>query len=239
MKIFTTTNYHKFRTIEGNREVNKTHLKRLAKSVSETSYLDIIPIIVNEDFEVIDGQHRLEVARELGLPVNYVVAPGAGLKEVQLLNANERAWLKADYLESYIKLGNQNYVILKDFMKKFGLPLTVSADILMGPIGKRGSTAELFKNGKFVINNLRSAIDFAEKLVELKPFTEPNVWRTEGFVSAVKAVYKKVSRKLFIHKLEIYGRKVKKQGTVLDYIRLFEDILNFRSREQIRLYAEK
>lgn len=33
------------------------------------------PIIVSEDFRIIDGQHRFEACKELGFPIYFLVMP--------------------------------------------------------------------------------------------------------------------------------------------------------------------
>lgn len=111
MKVETTTTYQAFKPIDGNRYVNQLHLKRLKKSMQE-NYLYTI-IVVNERMEIIDGQHRFECAKELNLPLNYVVCKGYGLNEVHTLNQNSKVWSSEDYLDGYCKLGYQDYILLE------------------------------------------------------------------------------------------------------------------------------
>ena len=77
-QIHQTTDYSMFQTLEGNRNLNKLHLKRLKNSFQKKYLLS--PIIVNEKFEIIDGQHRFEAGKQLGLPINFLIAPNYGIK---------------------------------------------------------------------------------------------------------------------------------------------------------------
>ena len=52
--VHTTTDYSLFKSIDGNRTKNKAHVKKLKKSMEE-KYLFTV-IIVNEKYEIIDGQ---------------------------------------------------------------------------------------------------------------------------------------------------------------------------------------
>ena len=61
--VHTTTDYFLFKPINGNRNINRLHLSRLKKSIEE-NYLFTV-IIVNENYEIIDGQHRFECIKEL------------------------------------------------------------------------------------------------------------------------------------------------------------------------------
>ena len=102
-QVLTTTDYFLFKQIEGNREKNKLQLSKLKKSISD-NYLFTI-LIVNENYEIIDGQHRFEIIKELGLPLNYVICEGYGLNEVHVLNQNQKTWTISDYMEGYANMG--------------------------------------------------------------------------------------------------------------------------------------
>ena len=96
---FETKNYSIFKFLNGNRNLELPHLKRLTESMTEMYLLSII--VVNEHFELIDGQHRFTAAQHLGLPIHFIIKTGYGLKEVQRLNTNSSVWNKKTYLESY------------------------------------------------------------------------------------------------------------------------------------------
>ena len=69
--IQKSKDYNIFKTLTGNRELNISHKEKLKKSFKE-NYL-ISPIIINEKYEIIDGQHRFNAARELGYYVYYIL----------------------------------------------------------------------------------------------------------------------------------------------------------------------
>ena len=108
-QILTTNNYELFKSIDGNRNVNELHLSRLKKSIQK-KYLFTF-ILVNEKHHIIDGQHRFEVIKELGLPLNYVVCKGYGINEVHQLNENSKNWNADDYLDGYCKLNKLQRVV--------------------------------------------------------------------------------------------------------------------------------
>ena len=86
LQVFQSNDYSKFTLLHGNRKVNPLHVKRLKQSFSK-QYL-ISPIMVNENYKIIDGQHRFTAAREMGLVINYFIISGYGLNEIQMLNTN-------------------------------------------------------------------------------------------------------------------------------------------------------
>ena len=70
-QVNSTNDYLKFKTLKGNRNVNKLHVRRLKESFKEAYLLS--PIIVNQNFEIIDGQHRFEAAKSMELPINFII----------------------------------------------------------------------------------------------------------------------------------------------------------------------
>ena len=75
--IYKTKEYDKFKNIKGNRRLNARNYIKLMRSMSEEQL--IIPIICNENYEIIDGQHRYNSAKELGLDLYYFIVPGYGI----------------------------------------------------------------------------------------------------------------------------------------------------------------
>ena len=66
--IFETTDYDIFKRLEGNRADIERRAKKVIKSIKAVGQIKA-PIIVNERFEIIDGQARAEAFRRLGLPI--------------------------------------------------------------------------------------------------------------------------------------------------------------------------
>ena len=115
--VLQTNDYAVFKHIEGNRVINKLHVNRLKQSFQKEYLLS--PIIVNQEMQIIDGQHRFEAAKDLGLPIRYFICNDYGLTQVQILNANTSNWKKIDYLNAYCDLGKEQYLLLRKFMQSY------------------------------------------------------------------------------------------------------------------------
>lgn len=64
MTTETTTDYNKFNTFMANRDVSRTHISSLKASIKRhPEILEAQPILVNENFKIIDGQHRFIAAQ--------------------------------------------------------------------------------------------------------------------------------------------------------------------------------
>lgn len=72
--IYKTKNYDKF-TVDPqyNRDVNMKHVDKIVKSYKEFGdYGQDFPIVVDESFRIIDGQHRFNARKKLGLTIFYI-----------------------------------------------------------------------------------------------------------------------------------------------------------------------
>jgi hypothetical protein len=56
--IYVTKDYGMFKTVKGNRAIDKAHVAKLKKEIQKKD-LDL-PIYVNENDEVVDGQHTFK-----------------------------------------------------------------------------------------------------------------------------------------------------------------------------------
>ena len=96
--IYETDNYDKFKIIDGNRPIE--HAKKIIESIKEIGML-WQPVLVNERFEIIDGQGRYLASKTLGRKILYVVQPGLTIKHARCLNENSTIWKIKDYIHSY------------------------------------------------------------------------------------------------------------------------------------------
>ena len=83
-QIFEEENYDIFVKLDDNRDVLSGRLNKLIASISERYVLN--PIIVNEKFEIIDGQGRYEALKKLNRPIHYIIAPGAASDDCRRMN---------------------------------------------------------------------------------------------------------------------------------------------------------
>tara|TARA_R100000808_G_scaffold17656_1_gene38963 strand:+ start:2638 stop:3384 length:747 start_codon:yes stop_codon:yes gene_type:complete len=232
-QVKETSNYSMFKRMQGNRVVNKAHLKRLRSSINEESL--IVPMIVNERYEIIDGQTRFESWKELRLPVYYVRVKGYGLKQVQRLNSNIKNWNIKDYTDSYCELGLQDYIRYREFKKEYGLGDYECIAMLKGVVGGAGSNFNSYRDGRFKIRSYSKACYWAERIVALKPFYKG--YRRRSFVFAMLHL---LSNKNFdfdrlIQKLKYQSSKLVDCSNKSQYINLLQDIYNFKTNNKVNL----
>lgn len=230
-QVHTTTDYFLFKPIDGNRELNLLHFKRLKKSIEE-NYLFTV-IIVNEKKEIIDGQHRFQCCKELGLPINYIVCEGYGLNEVHVLNQNSKTWNADDYLDGYCKLGYPHYIEYAKFKAKFDFGHNECMLLLGGEMG--GQHVKEFYNGKFRIKDYNKALEIATKVSMIEPYYDG--YKRKTFIRAMNKIFAKSNFDFtqLLQKLKIQPTALQDCTSVEQYILLIEEIYNYRSREKVSL----
>jgi len=235
IQVHTTKDYSLFKTLNGNRDVNKVHLTRLKESMKKNHLTTII--MVNEKFEIIDGQHRFLISQELKLPINYIISKNYGLNEVQILNANMKNWQTVDYVNGYCDLGYKDYLIYRNFVKDYGFQSQVSILLLSGeqPGGNDVSASTKFKEGLFKVKDLEKAKRTAEKIMMIEPYYKGYLRR-----SFILALYGMLKNENF--EFTEFLSKLKQQPTTMQdctgstqYKVLIEEIYNYRRREKINL----
>jgi hypothetical protein len=245
--IKSTKNYDMFKKNDFNRELVESNVLKIMRSIQTKNLLEFRPLMVDPDMSIIDGQHRLEAARRLDLPVYFEVKADACKEDIILLNDNSRQWSREDYLHYFCESGNVEYLKLKNFMNDHKINLTTALVI----IGKPGDahntklgTGSLFKNGKF---KFPSQVEKEESIRILKfsndiisyisSKCEPGSTYLQGahfrralyiFLS-IRAVEKEVFMDKLAYKMDI----VRPCARLKDYIKMFKTIYNWKNRNPL------
>ena len=229
-KIYVSTDYEKFKRLKGNREV-KSGVASVIKSIDKVGYV-LSPILVNEKYEVIDGQHRLQALREKGLPVYYMMQEGIGLEECQSLNTGQSNWKMLDYIYAYAESGIKDYQLLANLMTKYKkdiyaegvLAFTLSEEVQTG--------GNKVKQGTFKLSEYRA--DIAEKrimsAIELgyADLQKEKKMLARSWYGAVAYVYahEEVSARDLIKRLRLNYIMLVSYTKVTDQLALFDEINN-------------
>lgn len=235
MKILTTQDYSLFQRIAGNRVVSNPHVNRLKQAMEEDpSSVVYNPIVVNEDFEVIDGQHRLEAMQALGLPVHYIQVAGLDLGVVQKINSVAKQWSPMDYAKSYRELGNESYKLYIDFKKKFDFNHTILVRYMSPNVYSTNTT---FKQGKFRVDDVAMAYRYCQYLQDFAEYYDRGRLKTQaqGFLYLIRS--ENYDHERMMSKMKQHAHRIQEQKNPVDYAREFERIYNYRSqKEAIRLF---
>jgi len=225
-QVLKTNDYSMFKHMNGNRNINKLHLKRLTESMSE-KYIEV-PIIVNSNNQIIDGQHRFEAAKELKKDVYYIKVRNLNLDDVHRLNTNSKNWTAEEYMQGYCELGLEDYIRYRDFKRKYGFGHNETNAILTNRSRMSGSKNTDFNDGVFKILDYDLAVKNAEKICMVREYYEG--YKRRYFVYAMLELFENpdYSHVEFLNKLSFQSVKLQDCTDVKGYLILIEDIYNFK-----------
>lgn len=115
--VLNVTDYSLFKTIACNRDIDENHVRKIRKLIEKKGYLISSFVLVDEDFNIQDGQHRFEACKQLGLPIRTIMIKGLTVEHMKQLNTASRNWGYEDAIKHYAKLGDENYIILDGILK--------------------------------------------------------------------------------------------------------------------------
>lgn len=236
-KILQTKNYDLFGKVDGNRFVNTAHVKKLKLSIHQFDLK--IPIIVNEKMQVVDGQHRLQARKELGLPVFYITISGLGLRETQRVNSAAKNWTDKDFLDSFVQQNYGHYKTYKKFRETYQFGHSDTISLLSGKGTTTGGTSmnQEFKDGDFSVSpaNLQQATDWAEKIYQIEPYYKG--FKRRCFIAALITCFKheQYDHEDFIAKLSYQSSKLVDCTNVQQYLRIIDEIYNFKRKPEDKI----
>lgn len=235
-KIFKTRDYDKFHILECNRSIAFVHLKRLMEAIKRDNQLKLHPIIVTSDYEVIDGQHRLEAARRLGLSIYYIVSDDVTKQHIIECNANQKAFELNDFIRFSIQeTKNADYVHLQDLLMDTGLKVKAMLNLLF--VKTPNDMIHKLKTGDFKLPPEEDVTYLVTNYIQFR-----NYMATKNVTPQSMFIYYKFTRAfhwllmnpnfdktLFYKKLDMRWHTIKTCSTAQEYYKLLVDIYNWKN----------
>lgn len=240
-QILRTKDLSIFKTVEFNRDKSKKHIRDVVKIIKKENLLHLHPILVNESMEVIDGQHRLEAAKELGLEIFYIKS---ALSYEHILSSNliQKNASLTDVIKFYaVKDGIPSYVFLHNTL----LSLNLSAKGLIGLIFGSCMPAliEQIKEGRFQIpyddSTLNRFISAYKNFIEFsksKRITPLSMFSNFNFTIAFRnlVLVNGFVEQTFMNKLDMRWFDLRPQINSKEWCRQLLSIYNWKNHNPIQ-----
>lgn len=150
-----STEYSKFKLSIENRDINlkKNRAKKLRESLKSNGWIPSFPMTVRNNggkLTILDGQHRFSIARELGMPVKYVIIDQDF--DISEINNTQDTWKLTDYLSRWQKDGREAYIEIEEFMRIHqNITLSMAISLLGGNNHANTALRNKYKEGDFRI----------------------------------------------------------------------------------------
>ena len=232
-KIYSTTDYNKFGKLKGNRAINELHVRKLVESIKEKDLE--MPIAVDENLNVLDGQHRLEAYKIVGNPITYFIKSQFDLQDVRNVNSVNRKWNLTEYLMSFCKLGKKDYQLLEWFHRTYEFGIVECIAMLNGKGYCNSTSRKDFKKGHFVIDNLEQGKTWAKNINACGEYFQ--YYKKATFIKAMLSAMKDktFSFKIFFKRLSNNSSKLKNQGSRNDFIVNIERLYNHGTANKFKV----
>jgi hypothetical protein len=243
-EIKCTTDYFIFKKHESNRNLDQANINRLKASMQAKNLMMFKPILVDKHMRVLDGQHRLEAAKCLGIEVYYQIDKESDAEEIILINANQKRWGKEDYLNYFISKGNENYLKVQEFCKKH--MITLAEFLRIDPIrfNKQGFKQDVFVMGTYKFPELEKFQRLnctMDNLSKINQKLESFLLREKKFTKSAmfkRALIEFINREdvimdVFLNKLTYKIEALHGCADSISYINMFKDIYNWRNQNPV------
>lgn len=248
--------YSLFKFAKWNRKVSEAKVKTLVESIKNYGVFEDKKVIsVNGNYEIIDGQHRFEAFKRLGLPVSFVIDYNASIKECAVLNSTNTNWTIEEYIRSFSNQESDNkssYVFLIRMNRKYpklsylsiaGLSNSRTRKYIQITYNKM--MIETIKSGSFFVDIPLSIIEdefnfltkCLEKIGRSVNFNKKSI-NSGYWIEALHYLYMKhtVDKGLLLQKLDERIDGFYLPGNGSSALQQLEDAYNYRLGSKNKLY---
>lgn len=235
LQIKETRNYRMFRLSEENRSLDLKKHKNLKESMQKYGFLRCFPLACYQNGQpgliLKDGQHRLAIAEELGLPVFYTVETTNF--DVAFVNCTPKPWTLRDYAQKYAANGLLQYQVGLDFAERHSLPLGTAFALLAGVTAFTNCPG--FHDGTFEIRDQEWADKVASTYSTLVAMSKK--LKTARFIEAVMACCRvdEFDPSRLIRGAERCRDRLVAYSTRDAYLEMLEEVYNFGRKELVAL----
>lgn len=253
--VMLTKDYGMFKHIRGNRDLVESNIQAISNQLLDRGQQQ--PIIVNERYEIIDGQHRLEACKRLKMPVQYIKRTGANLDDVISTNIVGKKWTLMDYINRFAAEGKKDYINLQKFIieaKNFGFAPSTAVKIAQGSntndafymyedgIIRRGRDQKAskalyhvgdgIKRGNFKMPNEDEAKKRMQQIHEFKDFS---FYNKVTFVNAIIQCMRieEMDFKRLLESARKYQRRFTNEASTENFVKMFEEVYNWRRKNKL------
>lgn len=244
-QVYVTTDYEIFKKLKGNRPVEEPHVQELIRKIKNNHPVDTI-VFVNEKMEVLDGQHRVEAFRRLGLPVKYKVCYGMTIKDVILMNSTQQPWTIGNFVGSFRDQDFGCYHAFNALYEKFP---ELTTNTLLSVVGSYAPVKQGLNKAKAALKSgtLYYPFDREEELFAELSFLSKFAFvrqlkhgRSDTFYKAISACYHcdNIDNDKLLKRMEELASRMASYNTFRECLQAIEDIYNLRARNHIYLTTD-
>ena len=237
--IQATRDYEQFAYLRENRDVSQKAVSRLIKSIETEDLSYCFPILVTsgdksfkDKFVILDGQHRFEALKALGLPIYYIITPKAiCAQDIIMANANTKKWTRADIVKSLAKTGYQDAQRVVEFSKEWQVEINTVWHHWCPTKTVYGQNAPVF--GEEQLNRASAVLEVSLSLFKDKPFYKSfRFLRALDYFLFVTLAGSNSAREMFTKKAKHYSDFLTPSHEWKGYLEKLLKLMNYKNAEK-------
>ena len=228
--IYETNNYGIFKIKGENRLIDTNKVNALIRQLKEDKR-QLQPIIVNNEYEIYDGQHRYAALKILGWNIKYFVDPELTADNIISMNTSQNKWQTPDYLHKQSMENNEYARTLIEIQEKLGFTAPVSLRAICGKCindnmirtGNYKFTKEQYTNG---LKKLQWLYNLEKEITKTRTIASKRAFeRTLLKILDLENINQK---RLYDNIVKKYGEKKYKYGNLEECEQALEEIYNWK-----------
>lgn len=232
-----TTDYKKFKFYSFNRPIDHGVVKKLYESMLNTNLLHLHPILIDKEFNIIDGQHRFTAAKMAKVPVYYIIVEDEEIpKLLSTLNTNTTNWILTDFFNMYKELHYPEYIKLNSFLNKINL--SIQDAVLMFPnFASSKAIRKQFREGTYKFKTPEFREDFFDYLEDVinQLSNHANIhskfYRRKKVFSGLSKIinHPNYNHEVFLKNIVALSMRISIKNTTKENLMFFLEIYNYRN----------
>lgn len=236
-------NYNMFKFKDGNRDLNYINVNKMEESLKKHGW--VTPIVVDNNYYIIDGQHRFQAAKNLGMPIAFIkMSNDFNVEAIRDINNAQEKWNTWDYVKSQADLGNVHFQHIQSLRERFaeGGVKVIEAAINEVTGYKKylkyyALHPESFRFNEYDYDVVCNALDYTYKIIK----TIDEVKATRTLIGPKRYIARAVlfmlthgvNEKELLKKVEKYGSKFRYPGGMVDALENLDEIYNTHRRGEV------
>lgn len=238
-----TTEYSRFVYNDEQRPIEVKHVRDIMESMGIFGFLPSKPVQAYQSGKklvIIDGHHRYIAAKNLGVPVVYVVEPKTHSESMSKVNGLQRTWQLKNYLSQYVKRGVPAYLELNEY-HALGFSIQQAAKMLAGMSAAQyggGKVSDSLRDGTFKVVS-RDKIEVIAAFIRGDGGTN-SAYRTANFIMAFELCLRvdDFNPDQLTRKLSLNPKAITRTATVDQMLDQIEEVYNYHQQIKTPLAFE-
>lgn len=188
---FESTDYSIFKLLPFNRVIDKAHVKTLVNSMCLHGFKGVAQIIKTniidgtEQYYIVDGQHRIAAAQQLGLPIRFELTKLDTKRKtadfIAELNTSAKSWGTSNFLSVWSSLQIEEYIKLERIQKETGFQITPLLEAYLFT-----SNQVDYRKGRMVFTNEEQSDKIIQQMVELNQYLPSKAFCRRAIVRVMR-----------------------------------------------------